>query len=105
MTDLTQLQKEIFANKVAKGFNTTDVPTEFCLIQTELAEALQAYWKKLPTVGEELADVAIYLFGLAEMFQVDLGEEILKKVERNKQREYARINGVLTRTKDVEPPS
>ena len=51
-------------NKVAKGFNTTDIPLEFCLLQGEIAEAFDAWRKGRADVGEELADVAIYLLGL-----------------------------------------
>ena len=43
-----------------------------------------AYNKKDSSIGEELADVAIYLIGLAKMLNVDLETEITKKVERNK---------------------
>ena len=32
-------QKLTWENKVAKGFNTTDVPLEFCLLQGEIAAA------------------------------------------------------------------
>ena len=38
-------QKLAWENKVAKGFNTTDVPLEFCLLQGEIAEAFDA-WRK-----------------------------------------------------------
>ena len=38
-------QKLAWENKVAKGFNTTDVPLEFCLFQGEIAEAFDA-WRK-----------------------------------------------------------
>ena len=31
MTDLKKLQKEIYQNKVNKGFNITDIKKEFCL--------------------------------------------------------------------------
>jgi len=51
----------IFDNKLKRGFNTTNVELEFCFTNGELAEAFEAYRKKLPSVGEELADVAIYL--------------------------------------------
>jgi hypothetical protein len=44
---------------LAKGFNTTDVPLEFCLLQGKIAEASDAWHKGRETVGEELADVAI----------------------------------------------
>jgi hypothetical protein len=58
-------QKLAWENKVAKGFNTTDVPLEFCLLQGEIAEAFDAWRKGREDVGEELADVAIYLLSLA----------------------------------------
>ncbi len=52
MIDLQKLQKEIFKNKIAKGFNTTDVGLEFSLMHEELSEAFHAYRKKLPDLGE-----------------------------------------------------
>jgi NTP pyrophosphatase (non-canonical NTP hydrolase) len=97
MNELTNIQKIIYDNKVDKGFNTTNVELEFCLTSGELAEAFEAYRKKLPTVGEELADVAIYLYGIAEILGFDLNKEILKKVDKNKNRTYENINGVNTR--------
>ncbi len=100
MINFTQLQREIFENKVAQGFNTTDVALEFGLTYGELAEAFEAYQKKLPGVGEELADVAIYLFGLATILDVDLGDEILKKVKKNAAREYIQVDGINIRTKE-----
>jgi len=101
MIDLQELQKEIFDNKIAKGFNTTDVSFEFGLTYGELAEAFDAYRKKLPDLGEELADVAIYLLGLSAILNINLEEEILKKIEKNKKREYKKISGVNVRTKDA----
>ncbi len=100
MTDLKKLQRDAWQNKVAKGFNTTDVYRELCYLQTELAEVCHAYAKKLPDVGEEVADVVIYCLGLAEMLGVNLEDELLKKMEKNKKREYQVINGVLTRTRE-----
>jgi NTP pyrophosphatase (non-canonical NTP hydrolase) len=101
MIDLQKLQKKIFENKVAKGFNTTDVNFEFNLAYGELAEAFNAYRKKLPDLGEELADVAIYLMAIAEMLKINIEDEILKKIEKNKNREYKKINGIYIRTKDA----
>lgn len=100
MPDLKQLQKRIYDNKVDKGFNVTDVEKEFCFIYEELAEAWNAYNKKLPDVGEELADVAIYLLGLAQILGIDLGEEIDKKVEKNEKREFKKENGVFVKIKN-----
>jgi NTP pyrophosphatase (non-canonical NTP hydrolase) len=100
MIDLKALQKEIFKNKVDKGFNTSDVPKEFAFIHEEVSEAFRAYRKKLPDLGEEIADVTIYLLGLSEMIGIDLEAELLKKIEKNKNREYKEIDGVLTRIKE-----
>jgi NTP pyrophosphatase (non-canonical NTP hydrolase) len=95
--EFSNIQKVIFDNKLKKGFNTTNVELEFCFTNGELAEVFEAYRKKLPSVGEELADVAIYLYGIAEILGYDLNEEILKKVRKNKNRIYKEINGVNTR--------
>ena len=95
--DFSNIQKVIFDNKLKKGFNTTNVELEFCYTNGELAEAFDAYRKKLPTAGEELADVAIYLYGIAEILGYDLNKEILKKVSKNRNRIYKDINGVNTR--------
>ena len=59
-------------------------------------------WKcaVLSVVGEELADVAIYLMGLSEMLGFDLEEEILKKVDKNGKRVYKNIDGVNVRVSD-----
>ncbi len=102
MIELKKLQQEILANKIAKGFNTTDIPLEFSLTHEELSEAFHAYRKKLPDLGEELADVMIYLLGMAEILGIDLEKEILQKAEKNKKREYQTIDGVHVRTKEAE---
>ena len=84
--DLKKLQKEIYQNKVDKGFNTTDVNKEFCLLYGEVGEAYDAYRKGKDDLGEELADIAIYLLGLSEILGKDLEEEIKNKVQINKNR-------------------
>lgn len=56
--------------------------------------------KKKTDVGEEIADVVIYLLGLSEILNVDLENEILKKVNKNKHRQYKIIDGVNTRVKE-----
>jgi len=102
MVDLKKLQKEIYQNKVDKGFNITDVNKEFCLTYGEVAEAYEAWRKKKDDLGEELADVAIYLLGLSEILGIDLEDEIQKKVYKNSKREYKVIDGVNTRTKEFD---
>ena len=93
--DIRTIQNLVYQNKVNKGFNVTDVNKEFCLLYGEVAEAYEAWRKKKSDIGEELADVAIYLLGLAEILGVDLAAEIENKIEINKKREYKEIDGVL----------
>lgn len=102
MIDIKTLQQEIYANKIEKGFNVTDMALEFSLTHEELSEAFHAYRKKLPDVWEELADVMIYLLGMAEILGIDMEKELLQKVEKNRKREYQTIDGVYVRTKESE---
>ena len=102
MVDLRKIQKEIYQNKVDKGFNVTDINKEFCLTYGEVSEAYEAWRKKKNDLGEELADIAIYLLGLSEILKIDLEDEIIKKVYKNSKREYKIIDGVNTRVKEYE---
>jgi NTP pyrophosphatase (non-canonical NTP hydrolase) len=90
--DLKKLQKEVFQNKLDKGFNTTDIAVEFCRAHEELSEAFKEYQmgddKKM---AEELADVAIFLLGMSEIIGFDLAEEIARKVKINKNRTYKKM--------------
>jgi hypothetical protein len=96
--DIRAGQKLAWENKIKKGFNVTDVPLEFCLLQGEVAEAFDAWRKGRGGTGEELADVALFLFGLAEMLGVDLQAEVEAKIARNAERVYGRLpNGVLVK--------
>jgi NTP pyrophosphatase (non-canonical NTP hydrolase) len=92
---LYEMQKQVFQNKVDKGFNVTNVEKEFCGLYGEVGEAYDAYRKKKDDLGEELADVAIYLLGLSEMLGFKLHDEIEKKMEINRNRKYEIKNGVL----------
>ena len=98
--NMKEIQKEIWQNKVDKGFNITDVNKEFCLLYGEVGEAYEAYRKKKDDLGEELADIAIYLLGLSEMLGIDLEDEIINKVKKNRKRVYKNINGVNVRISD-----
>ena len=98
--DLKEMQKEIWQNKINKGFNTTNVEKEFCLLYGEVGEAFNAYNKKKNDLNEELADIAIYLIGLSEMLGFDLEDEIVKKMKKNKKRVYKNVDGVNVRISD-----
>ena len=98
--ELKKIQKDIWQNKLNKGFNTTDVNKEFCLLYGEVAEAYDAWKKKKDDLNEELADIAIYLMGLSEMLGFDLADEIEKKVSKNEKRVYKNIDGVNVKISD-----
>lgn len=98
--NLKEMQKEIWQNKLDKGFNTTDVNKEFCLLYGEVGEAYDAWRKKKEDLGEELADIAIYLMGLSEMLGFDLENQIKNKALKNKKRIYKNINGTNIRISD-----
>ena len=98
--ELKKIQKDIWQNKLNKGFNTTHVNKEFCLLYGEVSEAYDAWKKKKDDLNEELADIAIYLMGLSEMLGFDLADEIEKKVSKNEKRVYKNIDGVNVRISD-----
>ena len=98
--DLAKIQKEVFQNKIDKGFNTTDVNKEFCLLYGEVAEAYDAYRKGKDDLGEELADIAIYLLGLSEMTGKNLENEIINKMSINQKRIYKNVNGTMIKVEE-----
>lgn len=100
MSHLKSLQTKVLANKKAKGFST-DVETEFLLLYGEVAEAYEAWRKKKADLGEELADVMIYLLGLAETLGFDLDSEIAAKMEKNAKRKYVVKDGVLLKEEEL----
>lgn len=93
MVDLKMLQKMVVQNKVNKGFNTKDINMEFNLTYGELAEAYNAYMYNKDDLGEELADVVIYVLGIAELLGIDLETELVKKIDKNKKRRYIEEDG------------
>ena len=109
MIDLKKLQKEVMRNKAEKGFNTTDVVSEFCRAYEELSEAFSKYDKGQEGVSEELADVAIFLLGMSGILGFDLEKELTTKIEINKKRKYRKEKSpdgknVFIRIKTPEDP-
>lgn len=97
---LKDAQVAVYANKIAKNWNVTDIPLEFCLLYGEVGEAYEAYRKKLPDYGEELADIILYVAGIAQICGIDLDVEVARKIRINAERKYAMINGVNTRIEE-----
>ena len=95
--NIREMQNRVWDNKIRHGFDTKNVEREFCLMYGEVGEAYEAYIKKHDNLGEELADVAIYLMGLSGMVGLDLQEEVEKKMAINEKREYVMVNGVLVK--------
>lgn len=110
---INELVEQCHSNAVKKGFwddvqeiqqlsktldkTTTDllalnsVATRLALIQSEVSEALEAVRNDdEDNFFEELADICIRVFDLAGHFkeQLDLEDEILVKMEKNKNRPY-----------------
>jgi hypothetical protein len=92
------MQAEAWRLKGVHGFNTTDVPLNFMLLTEELGEAFSAWRKDRPSLGDELADVAIFLLGLAQMTGVDLQDAVEAKLAVVAGRSYAPLpNGTLVK--------
>ena len=91
--DTKKLQKAVMENKKKHGFNTTDIEFELLRLHGEANELFEA-WRKnnKKNINEELADVGIFLLGIAEMLGSDLGEDIVNKMKINEKRIYK--NGV-----------
>jgi NTP pyrophosphatase (non-canonical NTP hydrolase) len=109
MVDLKELQKEVIRNKIEKGFNITDVALEFCRAHEELSEAFSKYNKGQNGVGEEFADVMIFILGMCETMGFDLEKEVVRKIEINKNRKYRKEKSpdgkdVFIRVKTDEDP-
>lgn len=91
MSDLTlsAAQADLWANKLDKGFNTTDVSLEFNLLTEELGEALHA-WRHGGDLAGELADITLFTMAIAQMSGVDLGAAVAAKMAVNRSRTYVR---------------
>jgi NTP pyrophosphatase (non-canonical NTP hydrolase) len=101
--DIESVQQRAWDNKLAKGFNTTDVAFEFGCLTAEIGEAFTAWRMQLPDFGEELADVLIYLTCLAQMTGIDLSSEVERKLVKNAARTYRPdARGILSRVDNAE---
>ncbi|GAB3501163.1 hypothetical protein [Amycolatopsis cihanbeyliensis] len=84
--ELSSLQQLTWDNKVRKGYNTTDVPLEVCMLQVKAAATFTSWRKGQDRLGEELADTVLYVASIAEMLGLDLEHEVTAKIEKNSAR-------------------
>lgn len=90
--NLSQLQKEIYQNKVNRGFNVTDIGKEIILMTEELGELAKAYKNsdKKPAreinnkeaILDAIGDIMIYCLGLCAILGVN-SQEVLGNIVRN----------------------
>jgi len=96
MDSIRDLTTRINAFRDARDWKQFHNPKDMAVsISIESAELLEQFqWKNAEeceahvqdnreAVADELADVAIYLFELADLLQMDLGQEMLRKLDKN----------------------
>lgn len=82
-------QAVISFTKWMHGFNVSDPEKDLQYLRGEVDEAEEALLYKTPEdFVEELADVAIYCYGIAQMLDLDLDKAIDKKIKYNLTRVY-----------------
>ena len=93
---ISELTNQINAFRDARDWKQFHNPKDMAIsISIEAAELLEHFQWKNPAecethlkanseaVADEMADVAIYLFELADLLDLNLGEEMLRKLEKN----------------------
>lgn len=93
---LRELQALIMSQADEKGFGVKpediNVPEKMALIHSEISEAFEAYrhknFNEPHNFGEELGDAIQRILHLCGVMNVDAEAEILKKIDKNKLREW-----------------
>lgn len=93
---IKQLSDEIMQQAKDKGFGVkpedVNVPEKIALIHSEISEAFEAYRHKnmegKDGFEEELGDAVQRILHLCGIFNIDIEESIIKKIEANKDRKW-----------------
>jgi NTP pyrophosphatase (non-canonical NTP hydrolase) len=93
---LDDLQRYVEQLEIDRGFSHQNVTQKCLLLGEEVGELFKAVRKqerlgidaeaKVGSVGEELADILIYVCSIANRLQIDLAEALAAKEEVNKKR-------------------
>lgn len=75
-------------NRIADRIDVLSNVTKLMLMVSELAEAMNALRKGEDGYGEELADVVIRVMANAHQNKIPLGDEIVRKIEKNQSRPH-----------------
>lgn len=87
--DISRRQVVISFTKWMHGFNVEDVTRDLVYLMKEVNEAMEAHLLATPQdTAEELADVAIYCYGISQMLGIDLEKTIEAKMAYNRERDY-----------------
>ena len=91
LEDYEGRQLRCYTNKLKHGFNVTDFQKEARFILKELSELMDAIeHNDVENLIEELGDIVIFCYGIAEMAHKDLDTQVFKKMSINEGREYHR---------------
>jgi len=93
---IQELTDLILAQAKEKGWGATkeeiQLPEQIALIHSEISEIFEAYRHKNfegeHGVQEEFADVLMRVLHVAGALEIDIEAELLKKIERNKKRDW-----------------
>lgn len=96
---LKDLQEYVKQLEVDRNFDKEDILAKCLLLGEEVGELFKAIRKEskvskidhnsvFGSVGEELADIIIYLCAIANRFDIDLEQAFRKKEELNKKRTW-----------------
>lgn len=85
MHTISELAREHNQWLVEMGWNKTSALEQLALIASEVGEAVNECRGETPTekLGEELADIVLRVFGMAEQFNVKLEAAIVIKMAKN----------------------
>lgn len=96
--EIAELQRYVASFEVERGFDSQSALEKCVLLGEEVGELFRAVRSEAgiktdpnsqrSSVGEEIADVIIYLLAIANRFNVEVGQEIRIKAERNATREW-----------------